>query len=193
MNILAIDPGTTESAYVVYDTATMVLGDFGKVLNETMDEIVEIKADRSYCEHMAIEMPACYGMVTGQTVMETCRWVGIFQKGFGEEHTSLVYRKKRNNELGIESVTMHLCNSTRAKDPNIRQAIIDKYGGEDIAIGNKKCPKCKGKGWFGSGRSVCMVCNGNQWEYPPGPLCGVTKDVWSAIAVAITFAETGQI
>ena len=63
-------------------------------------------------------------------------------------------------------VKMYLCNNTRAKDGNIRQAIIDRYpangGGKTPQIGTKK---------------------------HPGPLYGVSKDVWSALAVAIYCAE----
>jgi uncharacterized OB-fold protein len=101
-----------------------------------------------------------------------------------------VYRKSQNKELDIDSVTMHLCKSTRAKDTNVRQAIIDLYGGEEKAIGGKKCPECKGKGWFGPGRPVCPKCDGKKWKTPPGPLNGIATDVWAALAVAITFAET---
>lgn len=186
--ILAVDPGNEESAYVVYDTDTMAVERFAKINNEDMlNNVIEDAGD---CDTMAIEMPACYGMAVGRTVFDTCRWVGIFQQAFGLCHTYLVYRKAPNREEGIESVTMHLCKSTRAKDSNVRQAIIDRYGGVDRGVGGKKCPKCKGKGWCGVGRPVCPVCNGGKWKFPPGPLFGISKDAWSALGVAITFAET---
>lgn len=185
--ILAIDPGSTESAVVCYDNGDILWK--AKLPNVAMMRQVlswEWKAEA----HLAIEMPACYGMAVGKTVFETCRWVGIFQHAFGLQHTHLVYRKAPNKEEGIEGVCMHLCKNNRASDPNIRQAIIDLYGGEDKAIGNKKCRKCKGKGWFGAGRATCPICDGKKWRLPPGPLAEVTEDVWAALAVAITFDET---
>ena len=87
----------------------------------------------------AIEMVASYGMPVGKTVFETCVWIGRFDAC---EDATLVYRK---------DVKMHLCGSMRAKDSNIRQALIDKLG--------KEVTK------------------------------GVSKDVWSALAVAVTVSE----
>lgn len=182
--ILAIDPGTTESAYVIYKEGD-ILG-FAKLPNNAMLGVIEAASAAA----LAIEMPACYGMAVGKSVFETCRWVGIFQSRFGLNGTHIVYRKAQNKEEGIDSVCMHLCHNNRAKDSNVRQAIIDRYGGEDVAIGNKKCPKCKGKGWFGAGRSLCPVCNGDKYRLKPGPLADVSEDVWAALAVAITFDET---
>ena len=83
--ILAIDPGTTESAFVLYQEGNL-LG-FDKLPNVQLLLIVEeLNADR-----MAIEMPACYGMTVGKSTFETCRWVGIFQQAFGLPKTHLVY------------------------------------------------------------------------------------------------------
>lgn len=162
--ILAIDPGNKESAYIVYDTETMDIGAFGKISNQ---EMLNVMAQEAECAEMAIEMPACYGMAVGQTVFDTCRWVGIFQAAWGISATYLVYRKSPNREQGIDSVTMHLCKNTRAKDTNVRRAILDRYP----ATGGGKTPQ------------VGIVSK-------PGPLFGISKDVWSALAVAITFAET---
>ena len=168
MRLLAIDPGTTDSAYVVYDTERMTLVDKAKTTNHSL--LREILYNNFSCLLMAIEMPACYGMAVGKTTFDTCRWVGIFQQAFGMGDTRLVYRKSQNKEYGIESVTMHLCKSTRAKDSNVRQAIIDRFeptgGGRTPQIGTKA---------------------------NPGPLYGVSTDVWAALAVAITFAEAGDV
>ncbi len=159
--ILAIDPGTTQSAWILYGEGH-ILG-FGKLLNKAMLLVVE----ECQATRMAIEMPACYGMTVGKSVFETCRWVGIFQHAFGLSKTHIVYRKAQNKEEGIEGVCMHLCHNNRAKDGNVRQAILDRYpetgGGKTPQIGTKA---------------------------QPGPLYGVSGDVWSALAVAITFDES---
>lgn len=104
-------------------------------------------------DEMAIEMIASYGMPVGREVFETCLWIGRFIEAWGGPYT-LVYRR---------DVKLHLCGQARAKDGNVRQAIIDRFGGKQSAIGNKKTP---------------------------GPLYGVSGDVWQALAVAITFADT---
>jgi hypothetical protein len=134
---------------------------FGKIPNEDLAELF-INDDFTDCEQIAIEMIACYGMAVGKTVFHTCVWVGRFielwnRSTYVNEH-NLVYRK---------DVKMHLCNSMRAKDSNIRQAIIDRYP----ATGGGKTPQIGTKA-------------------QQGPLYGVSKDVWAALGVAITFTET---
>ncbi|NII07239.1 hypothetical protein HBF25_12680 [Luteibacter anthropi] len=77
---------------------------------------------------VAIEMIASYGMPVGAEVFETVRWIGRFQQACRDpEAVRLIYRK---------DVKMHLCGTPRAKDANIRQALIDKLG----APGTKKSP-----------------------------------------------------
>lgn len=158
--ILAIDPGTTQSAYVVYGTAfekkDAVLKK-GIVENETLLVMLRqgglLNCD-AFIRNLYIEMVASYGMPVGQTVFETCVWIGRFIEAWGGPF-EYVYRK---------DVKMHLCGQTKAKDSNIRQAIMDRYGSErSIAIGTKKAP---------------------------GPLYGVSEDIWAALGVAITAVET---
>ena len=106
---------------------------------------------------LAIEMVASYGMAVGAEVFGTCVWAGRFiqrwlDAGGGEPVP--VYRKE---------VKLHLCGSLRAKDSNIRAAIIDRFGpSKDKAVGLKASP---------------------------GPLYGMKADCWSALAVAITADE----
>ena len=177
MRILAIDPGSEQSAYVVYEDGDIIEHDIvtNKILllrlmsNTAWDSIGE----------MAIEMVASYGMPVGKSTFETCLWIGRFIQAWEPKPSTKVYRKT--------DICMHLCHSTRAKDSNIRQALIDRFGGKDKAIGGKKCPECKGKGWRGRGRLVCPKCKGAKWKHPKGPLFGVSKDVWSALAVAVCF------
>lgn len=153
MNILAIDPGNEYSAWVVYDTSHGgCVGLFGKEPNTTLLAAIQNIAfgvDRVVCE-----MIACYGMAVGKEVFETCRWIGRFeQAAHGLAPFSILYR---------QDVKLHLCGQVRAKDPNVRQALIDRFGGK-AAIGKKKTP---------------------------GPLYGVSGDVWAALGVAVTWAET---
>lgn len=118
--IMAIDPGNTESAYIVWDGEKII--DKGKLPNEGMRGAV-----RMYRHFpVYIEMIASYGMPVGASVFETCVWIGRFQE-LCLGNAILIYRK---------DVKMHHCNSMRAKDSNIRAALIDKYG----KSGTKKQP-----------------------------------------------------
>lgn len=154
MLILAIDPGSEQSAYVFYDTFVGKAISFEIMPNDAL--LKKLGSLISEVEHLAIEMIACYGMPVGASVFETCVWIGRFIEAAAIPHTK-VYRK---------DVKMFLCGSTRAKDSNIRQAIMDKYGSSrEKAIGTKKSP---------------------------GPLHGFKADIWAAMGVALTWDHTRE-
>lgn len=143
MNIIAIDPGCTESAWLVYIGGK--IHDFGKHENEYVRDYLLCSPPP---DHLAVEMIASYGMPVGKEVFETCLWIGRFIEAWNKPYT-LIYRK---------DVKMHLCGTTRAKDANVRQALIDRFGP----------PGTKGN---------------------PGATYGISKDVWSALAVAVTHCD----
>lgn len=174
--VLAIDPGTTESAWCHYDGSRPF--DFAKAANhELLVHLGFLEQDHTV---LAIEYMEPRGMPMSQEEMDTQFWAGRFVQA-AAVHWHPVKRLE---------VKMHLCGNPRAKDSNIRQALIDLFGGESLAIGGKKCPKCKGKGWRGRGRRTCPQCKGTRWLHRPGPLHGITSDVWSALAIAVTWWET---
>ena len=177
MRILAIDPGDKQSAFVLLNGKQDI--ESGITLNE--DLLLELQENNTWADHLAIETIACYGMAVGEEVFETCYWIGRFVQAYAGEYT----RIKRM------AVKMNLCHNSRAKDSNIRQALIDRYGGQAQAIGGNKCKKCKGKGWFGTGRPVCTACKGAKWLNPPGPLHDMHgDDLWAALSVAVTYADS---
>jgi len=112
-----IDPGNELSAYIMIgqdDRPLIEVGEpvCGKVTNKQLRSLLLEWAYRKRNVVIGIEMVACYGMAVGKTVFETARWVGIFQEAAKGLETHLVYRKSPNKEDGIDSVCMHLCNST---------------------------------------------------------------------------------
>lgn len=159
MKLVAVDPGNEKSAYVVMEGKSIL--DFGHV--ENADLVNRLRRNMPDAKLLAIEMVASYGMPVGETTFETVLWIGRFIQVWDGDHVK-VYRKRRGE---CESVGMHLCKSTRAKDANIRQAIIDRYepsgGGKVPQVGTKK---------------------------QPGPLFGVSTHIWAAIGVGITAMET---
>lgn len=124
--ILAIDPGNIESAYCLIDKKTYKPIEFGKVDNT----LLLIKIGELQYEKLIIEMIASYGMAVGQTVFETCVWIGRFIQRRTCCDYEYIYRKEEK---------INICNSMKAKDSNIRQALIDRFG----IVGTKKQP-----GWF---------------------------------------------
>lgn len=115
--ILAIDPGTTESGFAIL--AEGFVRDSGVLPNSELLARLPIYAGvRRYT--LAIEMIASYGMAVGREVFETCVWIGRFKQAWhAPDEVRLVYRK---------DVKLLLCGSPRAKDANIRQALLDLLG-----------------------------------------------------------------
>lgn len=123
MITLAIDPGTTESGWVLYDA--------GKVLDsgvgDNHDVLRWIRAGQG-AEVLAIEMIANMGMAVGASTFTTVRWIGRFQQAWREpEAVRFIYRHQ---------VKQHVCGTQQAKDANIRQALIDLLGPQ----GTKRAP-----------------------------------------------------
>lgn len=123
--ILAIDPGTTESAFLQFNPHQGILAR-GIVSNASLLSMLCAREHQS--DTCAIEMIASYGMAVGKEVFNTVLWIGRFYERAAEMMpVRLVYRK---------DIKLDLCGSARAKDGNIRQALIDIYG----APGTKKLP-----------------------------------------------------
>ena len=208
MRILGIDPGPNTGAYVVVDGEGDVLEHRNDVEMEWLRDRIEFDSFDRTPHRCAVEHLQSYGMgVVGAETFETAMWIGEIRnewrrqaEAMGEDASTFIalYRP------GIKST---LCHSAKAKDPNVRQAVLDLYGGEAIAIGGKKCGTCKGKGWSGRGRPPCPQCHlpgghfvvtaegskpastevaGVYYEIPPGPLKGIVGHEWSALAVALT-------
>jgi hypothetical protein len=152
--ILAIDPGTTESQYVIWD-GTRVL-DAGLIANAALLSWLSNPVYKYPGLTACIEMVASFGMPVGREVFETVYWIGRFDQRLRDLNTEPV-------RVARQAVKLHLCHSARAKDANIRQALLDRFGGKEAAIGRKATP---------------------------GPLYGVKSHAWAALALAVTFAET---
>lgn len=130
--IISIDPGNIESAYCLIDENTFKPIEFDKIKNDDLIVKLDTLLKKYNIYAVVIEMIASYGMPVGKEVFDTCVWIGRFYersiKHVGE--ISYIYRKEEK---------MNLCGTMKAKDSNIRQALIDRFG----VVGTKK-----EKGWF---------------------------------------------
>lgn len=133
VNVLAIDPGHLESAWMVYHLPSKKPHAWGI---DTNPDLIARMRDASWfqrIDHAVVEMVASYGMAVGQEVFETCVWIGRFVECWGQRGIpELMLRKE---------VKLHHCGKVHANDANIRAAILDRYGpGRDIAVGTMKKP-----------------------------------------------------
>lgn len=153
--ILAIDPGNIESGYVILND-DLSIRIKGKVKNEEILYIINTFGWLNQ-KDIAIEMIASYGMAVGQSVFETCVWIGRFIEKASQWNIEPKYIYRKDEK-------MNLCNSMKAKDSNITQALIDRFA--------PNTPN-KGKGTKSN----------------PGWFHGFKKDIWSAYAVGVTYHD----
>jgi hypothetical protein len=150
--LLALDPGPERTAWLELTNGRPTA--FAIEPNDLVLDRVRDTAARV----LAVEMIASYGKPVGAEVFDTCVWIGRFIQRWDDRPARGLLRPVFRRD-----VKLHLCDSSRAKDPHVRQALIDRYGpGKDAAIGRKATP---------------------------GPLFGVSSHVWSALAVAVTVAD----
>lgn len=152
--ILAIDPGNEQSGWVIYGGGRVEAS--GVFSNQRMLTLIENEAHPGAV--MAIEAMSSYGMAVGKEVFETCVWAGRFVQAWRRpEEVMMVYRR---------DVKLYLCNSVKAKDSNVRLALLDMFprtgGGKTPQIGTAK---------------------------QQGPLYGVSSHAWAALGVAVTVAD----
>lgn len=155
--VLAIDPGPERSAWIRLRSGRVM--DFAI---QTNAEILDELRDGWIAGTIVVEQIESFGMAVGREVFGTVFWAGRFVEAWetgardrDPEHRRVVMMPRR-------AVKLALCGSMKAKDSNIRQALIDRFGGDSVAVGRKATP---------------------------GPLYGISKDVWSALAIAVTHVE----
>lgn len=154
MIVLAIDPGSERSALVEVEVLMKRLAVVGLMLEPNpmvLDYLIGVPSRRGL---MAIEVPRARGMPASNELFATCVWAGRFIEALDPiEHTC----------VDRHQVKLAICGDARAKDSNIRAALIDRWGGSKAkAVGTKKAP---------------------------GPLYGIKADLWAALAVAETYIE----
>ena len=158
MKVFAIDPGNTESAFCLIDAASLKPIQFDKMGNFEVLEMLHDCGEYDRPDVVVIERVASYGMAVGKEVFQTCEWIGRFTEAATARGVRVEYIFRKDEKL-------HICRDSRAKDANIRRALIDRFARHDLknGRGTKKDP---------------------DWFY------GFRSDIWAAYAVAVTWVET---
>lgn len=158
--IVGIDPGNKETAYCIVNENMMPIW-FGKYENDEM--WLRLKQDLQWMTptdevEFAIENIASYGMPVGAETFDTCRWIGHLEERLKYYPQTRIFRKDEK---------LCICNSPRANDATIRQALVDRFapGEPNYGKGTKK---------------------------KPGFFYGFRADIWQAFAVAVTCHELKQ-
>ncbi len=153
MVVLCIDPGSALSALVWYDSSSERVLKKCKIDN---DQALLVVRDDDLATHLAIELAESFGAKVWDQVFVTTVWVGRLVQEWARKGREFTYIKRRE-------VKMAITGSARAKDAQIRNTLLERWGGKALAVGTKSAP---------------------------GPLFGVTADCWQALAVGITYVES---
>jgi hypothetical protein len=162
--IRAIDPGSERSAWLDFDDGRV--GAHGIEPNADLLWMLRGRTNHGQVpgiDVVVIEWTAPRGMPASAELFETLWWAGQFAEAAGRPTAGTTpSRVERLKRLDIKR---HLCGTTAANDTNVRAALIDRFGGT-------------------GGRSAAVGVKAAQ-----GPLYGVANDVWSALAIAVTYAD----
>ena len=179
MKIFAIDPGPVESGWCIWDTAEphllwknrewkqkkkifgkpaiAELGEppFGKIDNRTLVGIIQLKAPQ--VQAWAIESVASYGMRVGKEVFDTCKWVGRFEV--------FIHHCQTQTFPSWEPLQWPLL----MPRTDVKMYLTGRATTKDSDI-----------------RASLIERFGSQGKKDtPGVLYGISKDSWSAVALAV--------
>lgn len=145
-NLLAIDPGSQRSAWVGFRDGQAQT--WGIDPNARMGS--RIAAALAYEMMIAVEYPYPRGQMMTYEIVQTIEAIGRMTASVMESELIRVNR---------DDVKLYLLNQRRGTDSQIRSAIVELWGGKDLAIGKKASP---------------------------GRFYGMKADMWQALAAGLT-------
>lgn len=160
--VLAIDPGSSASGWVLMDADTGAVLRHGKDANEQLldwyrDQSVDDEETFDLGDVVLIEAVRPRGQTMYDQTLEAVRWAGRFEEAVARPVTRITRQEVVRTLLGRTNLPN--------PDARIRALIIDRYGG----IGGKAAA-------VGTVRA-------------PGPLHGVHSDQLAALAVILAWRD----
>lgn len=187
--LFAIDPGNKKSGWLICEPDESVVGHL-EIASFGIDNNREIR--KAIAHHrsihsevtLLIETPKPTGIPVAAEVMETLIEIGRFLQMW-RGPWSYIFRHEAK---------VAITRSSKATDANVSQALKDRFGGDSIAVGGKKCKTCKGNKWTGREHTPCEACDetGYQGGHGPGPLFDVKEHIWAALLLVCWWDESQQ-
>lgn len=115
---LAIDPGSEQSAFVLYDHAGERILDHGFLGNVVLLNRLRAKNFGAEPYVTVIEQIEGYGMPVGKEVLETVFWSGRFAQA-----------SRPFDRVPRKAVKKHLCGKTNLGDTEVNRALSARFGG----------------------------------------------------------------
>lgn len=154
MIILALDVGTEQSGYCLMNSENYRPYEHGKMDNY---DLLKKAVKMWLYDVLVYEEFQSYGMPIGKSTITSITWNGRFIEAAWDRGKPYfpIYRAEEK---------INLCGTMKAKDANLRQAMIDRFAEFDFK--NGKGTKDK-----------------QDWFY------GFSKDAWSAAIIGVTFID----
>jgi hypothetical protein len=131
LRIVAIDPGPVDSAVVVYMPEGKVPTFHLKAPNHDLLTVLwdlgGVQPADTVC---VVEEMTSYGLTAGRSMFQTCVWAGRFAQHWKTRTGREV------NWLPRPAIKVQLCGTPRAKDRDVREELIHRFG----EPGTKKAP-----------------------------------------------------
>lgn len=150
MRLLAVDPDPDGGSWALFGPGLEIVSHGRRT---PVCELLELLESLDLAD-VAVEDLQSYGMAAGASMFQTAKVIGELRCTC--RRLAICY-----DEISRPKIKTALCGTPRGKDANVRQALIDLYGGDKrTAVGLKACP---------------------------GPLYGVSKDIWAALALGVVW------
>ncbi|MCH8613446.1 hypothetical protein [Arsenicicoccus dermatophilus] len=158
--LLAIDPGSEQSGWVIIDTRTRRPLHHGKDTNQKILAIIRSYANTPPEQRAGVWIEKIGRMAgtAGESIFETCVWTGRFMHE-AERLGLLVERVKR------VPIKVHLRVGQKGTDTDVRRALVDRF-----APGEPR--------------------HGKGTKDEPGWFYGFAADAWQAYALAVYASDT---
>lgn len=162
VDILGIDPGPVNSAYCVFrgNGSPSIFGiEENAVIRDGIIRDFALESDADCKRRFVIEQVQGMGMAIGNSTIDTIEWIGRFRETW--DFSTALVREHAPESIGYKRgfIKGVLCGKATVNDSNIRHRLIEMFGGYEVAIGVAK---------------------------DKGPLHGMSKDEWQALAVVVT-------
>ena len=159
MIVLAIDPGPEVSAAVLYDAVTQHLVESKRAPNAELREWIRRSGPAAGYHQCTLAIEMIASY--GMPVGAETFETCVEIGRYMQQWQQLADRPV--TRVYRREVKLHLCGSVRANDANVRRAILDRFGpGREKAVGTKS---------------------------KPGPLYGLSADLWQAFGVALVVSD----
>jgi hypothetical protein len=120
MRVLAVDPGTEQSGWVLWNSELQRIERFAIEANQAVRDVLRSLVPEA--DELVIEEFESFGMAVGKEVFRTVFWYGRFAERWEAASGRQAWLMPRR------AVKIAHCGTSRGTDATVWQAIVDRFG-----------------------------------------------------------------